>query len=190
MPTEDAVPASKPQNPGSRGTLPQHAKNHGAEQRSDEEAKQGLDVIHDALEIHHEIRSADGNGHANYGGPTAHADIVLIGRVFFDERAIDVVGPDRRKGADVACHAGHESRNERGDAEAKQSWSAITGEHQGEDFVVAMATGGYCLRFADEFNRQQREGEKTGQDDDERYHHLETGADDGSHFRGAKIFGR
>ena len=55
------------------------------------------------------------------------------------ERAIDVVSPDGREGTHVARHTRHESGDECSYTETEQTGAAVTCQHQGKNFVVAMA---------------------------------------------------
>ena len=48
-------------------------------------------------------------------------EVMVVGSILLNERAIDVVGPDRRKRADVACHTGHETGDQCRDTEAQQT---------------------------------------------------------------------
>ncbi len=133
-----------PESAGFGGALPEHAEDDGAEERRDEEAEERLHVVHDAGGMLHEIGGADGDEHADEGAPAAHGDVMLVGGFLVEEGAVDVVGPDGGEGADVAGHSGHEAGDEGGDAEAEESGAAVADEHERQDFVVAVLTGGYA----------------------------------------------
>ena len=127
------------------------------------------------LSVHDQVSGADADQHADYGTPAAHGDIVRVGGVLADHGAVDVVSPDGGEGADVARHAGHEARDESGDAEAEQAGAAVARQHEGQDFVITVRRRGWRqLIFADEMDRQHGEAQQAGQDDDERHHHLES----------------
>ncbi len=55
-----------------------------------------------------------------------------------DVGLIDVVGPDRVEGGDVAGHAGHEAGEQSGQAETEDScWEEVQ-EHDGDGEVVVI----------------------------------------------------
>ncbi len=54
------------------GALPEHAHQHHAEQRRNEEAEKRLHVVHDAGGAHHQVRGADGDDDAENRGPSSH----------------------------------------------------------------------------------------------------------------------
>lgn len=110
---------------------------------------------------------------------------MLVGRVFLDQRAIDVIGPNRGEGADIARHAGHKPGNQRGDAQAEEARATIADEHKRQDGVVALAARSSDAGAAESGKKGQ--SSQAGQDHEEGNEHLESGADDRSHFRGAKI---
>ena len=72
--------------------------------------------------------------------PTVH--IMSIGRLFAQERAVDVIGPHGSEGADIARHPGHEPGDQGGNAQAEQAGAQIAGEHEGQYFVVTVASRG------------------------------------------------
>src|SRR6202030_614299 len=114
-----------PEAARSRGSLPQHAKDDGAEQWSDEETKECLNVVHDALRIHYQIGGSDADRDTRERAPAAHADFRTVGCMLVEEGTVDVIRPDGGKGADVARHARHEAGNQRGDTEAQQARAAV-----------------------------------------------------------------
>src|SRR6202789_3876724 len=169
------------------GALPQHAEDDGAEEGRNEEAEERLDVVHDGGCVGDQVGGADGDDHADNGGPAAHGDVVLVGGALVHEGAVDVVGPDGGEGADVAGHAGHEACDERCDAESEQAGAAVADEHEREDFVVAVGRGCVDGVFADQVVERnavvgKAEADEAGKDDDERDGHLEGGADHGGHL--------
>ncbi len=106
MPTEtQRADEQTPEAAGGCGAFPKHAENDSAKKRGNEEAEQGLNVIHDAVGLHHEIGGADTDENAEDGTPAAHADVVRIVGIFLDDGAVDIVSPDSGEGADVAGHA-------------------------------------------------------------------------------------
>ncbi len=123
-----------------RRPLPQHAQHHRSEQRRDKEAEQSLHIVHDAEERHHQVRRAHRDQHTDDGGPASHLDVVFVAGVFVDQRAVDVVGPDRGERADVARHARHESSDQRRDAQSQKSRARVARQHQRQHFVVAVAS--------------------------------------------------
>ncbi len=76
------------------------------------------------LRMHHQVRCANGDHHADNGRRAAHQHIVLVAGILVDQRLVDVVGPHGGEGAHVAGHAAHESGDQRGDAEAEQARAA------------------------------------------------------------------
>src|SRR5262249_61985344 len=97
-------PRGKPPKPARRrGALPQHAEQHCAEEWRDEEAEERLHVIHDAGELHHEIRGADAYQHAENRAPAANADVMRIGDLLLEHGTMDVVGPDGEGRTTLAC---------------------------------------------------------------------------------------
>ena len=119
------------------------------------------------VEAHGEIRRADADDQADDGAPAAHRYVMRVGRGLAHEGAIEIVGPDGGEGADVAGHPGHESGDQRGDAEAEQAGSHIARHHQREHIVIGMLAGdGGALR--DQMIRQHGEAEQAGEDHDQR----------------------
>src|ERR1017187_4947183 len=175
------------------GALPQHAQQHGAEQRRDEEAEQRLDVIHDALEMHHQVGRANADQHAQDGAPAAHADVVGIGGFLAENGAVDIVGPDGGESADVAGHAGHEPGDQGGDTQAHQARSAVARQHDGEHFVVAVAAGSDSLGLGHQEMMTRRvqksQSQKAWKNHDKWHAHLEGRADQRRQFRRAQVLG-
>src|SRR5690348_9445308 len=184
----DGARQKAPEASLARGAFPEHAEEDRAEQRRDEYAEQGLHVIHDAQKLHHEIGGADADEDSEYRAPAAHGDVMRVGCIFANEGAVDVVGPDRGEGADVAGHAGHETGDEGRDAEAQEARAAIAREHQRQNLIVAVA-GGASDACAREFEGEDGESEQARKDYDEGHNHLECRADDRRHFRGTQILG-
>src|SRR6266851_5760257 len=178
-----------PETAGAGGAFPEHAESDGAVKRRDEETEKRLNVIHDAREGHHEIGSAHADQNTKNGAPAAHGNVVRVGLILIDECAIDVIGPNGGEGADVPGHAGHEAGDEGSDSETQETRTAVTRQHERQNFVVTVAAGRDGGRFAGELHRQDSQSEKAGQDDDEWNEHLEGRADDGGHLCRAKILG-
>src|ERR1700735_1324652 len=89
----------------SSAPLSLHAQKYGAEERSDEETHQCLHVVHDALEVSHQVRCADARDDADDRAPPTHSHVVSVRSAPVHVGAIDVISPDRGKGAYVASHA-------------------------------------------------------------------------------------
>ena len=121
----------------------------------------------------------------------AHAHVMGVAGVLLDERPVDVVGPDRGEGADVAGHARHEAGDQGRDPQAQQARAQVAGHHQGKHVVVAVAPPG-CrdLALRQELDVEQAQAQQARQDDDERDHHLERRADDRRHLGRPQVLGR
>src|SRR6185437_367082 len=147
------------------------------------------DVVHDAVEVHDQVRGCDADQHARERAPAPHGDVMAIAGVRLDQGAIDVIRPDGGERAHIAGHARHEAGDQGGDAEAQESGAAVAGEHQGENLVVVVAAGRGGHVGGLEMKGQHRQGEQAGQDDDKRDQHLEAGADDGRELGRAQVAG-
>src|SRR6267143_6471925 len=115
--------------------------------------------------MHYEISSNDAYENDAAGTPTAHADVLRIVGFLVEQRAVNIVGPDSGKGADVARHSGHKTSHQRGDTQSQQSRAAVSRQHQGEHFIVAVPTGSYRGALSGEFHRQNRNSEQAGEND-------------------------
>ena len=182
------MPQSNPKKPpGPVARFHKHAENDGAEQRSNEKTKQRLYIIHDAGELHHQIRGADANQHADHGRPPAHVHVVVVRALAIDQRPVDVIRPDGRERAHIPRHAGHEARDQRGNSEAKQTRPAVAREHQWKHVVVTVHSSGGGHRFGHKLHRKHGQAQQSRQNHDQRNKHLESRSDDGGHFRTANI---
>jgi hypothetical protein len=63
-----------PESTGRRGPLPEHPDNHRAKQGNNEKAKQRLNVIHDAGELHHQICRANACPKTDDRAPATYAE--------------------------------------------------------------------------------------------------------------------
>ncbi len=90
-----------------RRASPEHAKQEGCQQRGIDHGEQDLDIVHNTVEPSCQISGADAQDNPNHGDDTSHPQVVTIGRIALDVRAVDVVGPDRIEGGDVSGHARH-----------------------------------------------------------------------------------
>src|SRR5437588_52311 len=170
-----------PEPGGAAYALPKHSEQYGTEQRRDEESEQRLHVIHDASKAHRQIGGSDADKQADQRTPAPHGNVMLIRGGLAQKRTIDVVRPYCGKSAHVARHSRHESCNQRGNAEPQQARPTVAGEHEREHLVVTVLPGLQAAR-RNQVHRQYREPEQSRENHNQRYSHLEKGADDRRHF--------
>ena len=145
-----------PEAAGRRGPLPEHPEQDRSEERDDEEAEQGLDVIHDAGELHHRVSGPDADEDSQDRAPSSHPDVMGVLSPRLDIWTIEVIGPDRGERADISGHAGHEARDEGRDAQAQETGPGVAGQHQRQDLVIAVGPGGDGLGLADQQGKAGR----------------------------------
>lgn len=96
-----------------------------------------------------------------------------IGSAFFDVRLIDVVGPDRTEGRDVAGHASHEARHQCVQTKPQHAAREIFPQHQRHHHVVIELAG--LVRQGEPARSAVHgggDGDHAGQDHQEREQHL------------------
>src|SRR5467141_4952830 len=93
---------------------------------------------------------------------------MMIAASAIDQRTVDVVSPDSCERAYIAGHSRHEARDQRRDSKAEQPRAAISGEHERENVVVAMAASYSGNRLRDQLFGKQGQAQQAGQDYDER----------------------
>src|SRR5438270_9772934 len=86
---------------------PEHAKQEGRQQWGIDHGEQDLDIVHNTVEPSCEISGTDAKDNPNDGYDTSHPQVVTIGRIALDVRAVDVVGPYGIEGGYVSGHARH-----------------------------------------------------------------------------------
>jgi hypothetical protein len=139
------VSAAAPVPPAGRkgavagGALPEHAQQEGGEQRRVDEAEDQLQKIHDVVELRGEIGGGDREHDADDRGDAAHRQVMRSGGFRADVALINVVGEDRVEGRDVARHAGHERRHQRGEPDAQHAARIELSHQRGERLIVIVA---------------------------------------------------
>src|SRR5712691_5036695 len=175
-------------DPSAGRPLPEHSEYDGTKQGSNEEAEQCLHVIHDAGELHHQVRRTHADQHAYHCGPATHVHVMMVAALAIDERTVDVIRPDGRERAHISRHSRHEARDQCRNSKAEQPGTAIAGKHKWEHVVVAVASSYSRHRFRNQFHRQYGQAQQSGQDHDDWNQHLESSPDNRRHFRAANIF--
>ena len=135
-----------------------------------------MQVVHEVVELQDNERRGDPPQHRDHRRHAPHRQVVMVGFARIDVGLVNVVRPDGIKCRDVPCHAGHEAREQRRQADPKQARGIKLAEQRRQRVVIPAVQ---------EFGQVgvERNGDESGQNHQQRKKHFGDRGDQGGALR-------
>ena len=168
---------------------PEHPQQERREQRPVHEREHELQHVEDVVEARGAVGRQHARDDAEHRRRMTDAQIVPVGSTGADVRLINVVRPDRVERRDVAGHAGHEGRHQRGESQSQHPGRHVMREHHRDgEVVVRLAIAPDRQESA--ARRVEADRQHARQNHEQRHEHLRNRRDQRRPARGGHRAGR